>query len=123
MSKRGKPESRAPFRLVSLHTIELFLNAFLHAKGMKAAEIRGLQHDFSKRTDAAITRGLHLKKGTISHLHTLAETREYLVTRYGPEMTVKMSEINRPAATMQEVERKVSSITSTPKSEIAASRV
>jgi hypothetical protein len=59
------------------------------------------------RTDLAISGGLHLRKRTATHLHAMAESREYLVTRYGPEMTTTVSQINRLTATLDEVASKV----------------
>jgi hypothetical protein len=47
--RKGKPLSLAPCRLVAIHAIELYLNAFLLAKGLDPKEIRGLQHDLKAR--------------------------------------------------------------------------
>ena len=44
----------------------------------------------------------------------MAGNREYLVTRYGPEMTATTSQINRLTATLDEVANKVSAMMSTP---------
>ena len=38
---------------------------------------------------------------------TIASTREYLVTRYGPELTSTLAQLNRLAATLDEVAVKV----------------
>jgi len=37
----------------------------------------------------------------------MAGNREYLVTRYGPEMAATISQINRLTATLEEVANKV----------------
>ena len=37
----------------------------------------------------------------------IASTREYLVTRYGPELTSTLAQLNRLAATLDEVASKV----------------
>jgi hypothetical protein len=51
--------------------------------------------------------GLVLRKRTVAHLNKLTESREYLVTRYGPELSTSLSQINRLMATLEEVARKV----------------
>lgn len=37
----------------------------------------------------------------------IASTREYLITRYGPELTSTLAQLNRLAATLDEVATKV----------------
>lgn len=66
-----------------------------------------MQHDLAERTDLAIASGLRLRSRTAAHLNALAENREYLVTRYGPELSGTISQINRLEATLEEVSRKV----------------
>jgi hypothetical protein len=75
-----------------------------------------LQHDLAARIDLATTSGLRLRKRTIAHLHTITDNREYLVTRYGPEMTATVSQIKRLTATLEEVAAKVTAIVSTKQS-------
>jgi hypothetical protein len=100
------PWSRAPARLCAIHAIELYLNAFLLDAGEDARSIRGRNHDLAGRIDACMALGLCLRRRTSEHLHALTSGREYLVTRYGPELST-LSEINRLTATMEEVARKV----------------
>lgn len=107
LGRRGEPLSRAPYRLSAIHSIEPYLNALLLAQGQEPTKIRGLQHDLATRTDLAIASGLKLRKRTAAHLRSVAETREYLVTRYGPEMSGTASQINRLTATLDEVAKKV----------------
>jgi hypothetical protein len=107
--RRGQPLSRAPYRLVAIHSLELHLNALLLATGHPSAKVRGLQHDFATRTELAIAAGLKLRARTILHLRGLSKTREYLHTRYDPELSVA-SQLNRLAATLDEVAEKVTTV-------------
>lgn len=107
LGQRGDPLSRAPCRLSAIHAIELYLNALLLHAGHEPSQIRGMQHNLSARTELAIASGLHLRKRTAAHLSAMAGNREYLVTRYGPEMTATISQINRLTATLDEVANKV----------------
>lgn len=104
--RRGQPLSRAPFRMVAIHAIELYLNALLLAAGHTAGKVRGLQHDLGARTQLALATKLHLKKRTMHHLQTLTQTREYLLTRYDPAASTA-SELNRLSATLTEIAEKV----------------
>jgi hypothetical protein len=102
-----KPKSSPPFRLLIIHAIELYLNAFLLTCGKRAEEIRGLQHDLAKRESLAQQSGLQLKKKTAAHLRTLSANREYLVSRYGSCGGNNVSQPNRLQATLEEVRKKV----------------
>lgn len=104
--RRHQPLSRAPFRMVAIHAIELHLNALLLAAGRPAGQVRGLHHDLRARTELAIGLGFHLRKRTVEHLAKLSETREYLLTRYDPEASAA-SQVNRLIATLAEVSEKV----------------
>jgi hypothetical protein len=106
MGKSGKPLSRAPYRLVAIHAIELYLNTFLLKSGYDAAGIRSLKHDLGKRAQIALENKLILKKKTFEHIKSLSQNREYLVTRYEPEMP-SMSQVNRLEATLKELAEKV----------------
>jgi hypothetical protein len=101
------PLTRAPFRLTAIHAVELYLNAFLLRRGHTPADIRGLQHDLCARFDLASAGGLRLRQKTAAHLRDLSAAREYLTTRYGPELSATMSQINRLVATLEEVADKV----------------
>jgi hypothetical protein len=113
MIRRGEPLTRAPFRLTAIHAIELYLNALLLHYGYKAAHIRGFQHDVWSRTELAIAGGLKLRQRTIDHLRVLSASREYLVTRYGPELASTTSQLNRLTATLNEVAEKVTATVAT----------
>ena len=104
---RGDPASRAPYRNAAIHAIELYLNALLLRAGHPPSLIRGLRHDFSARADLAITCGLLFRRRTAAHLRMIAATREHLVTRYGPELTSTLTQLNRLAATLDEIATKV----------------
>jgi len=114
LGRRGDPLSRAPCRLSAIHAIELYLNALLLFMGQETTRIRGLQHNLAARSEMAIANGLQLRKRTAAHLSAMAGNREYLVTRYGPEMTATISQINRLTATLDEVANKVSAMMAVP---------
>jgi len=107
--RSGAPISRAPYRLVAIHAIELYLNACLVSAGNSKSAVRGLRHDFAKRADLAINAHLKLRKRTEQHLRSISERREYLATRYDPA-SKQMSEINRLDATLVEIAQKVSAL-------------
>ena len=48
-----------------------------------------------------------LRKRTAQHLEALTSNREYLVTRYDPERTATLSQVNRVMATLEELSQKV----------------
>ena len=119
LQQMGRPRdmlSRAPFRLAAIHAIELYLNALLLHRGIDPRRIRGMQHDLAQRTQMAASNGLRLRARTTAHLWTVGEQREYLVTRYGPELAGTASQVNRLAATLEEVGRKVTLLLQTPPS-------
>ena len=105
--RRGNASSWAPARLLAIQAIELYLNALLLSTGEDAASIRGLHHDLAKRAARAADLGLVLRTKTAAHLQQLAGRREYLTTRYGPELSGTWSQINRLTATLDEVGEKV----------------
>ncbi|TPI53314.1 hypothetical protein FJ420_31905 [Mesorhizobium sp. B3-1-3] len=107
LGRPRKPLTRAPFRLSAIHAIELYLTALLLHCGQNPNRIRKLQHDLSARTELALEAGLCLRTKTASHLRSLSQNREYLVTRYGPELAATVSQINRLTATLEEVAAKV----------------
>lgn len=114
LGRRGDPLSRAPCRLSAIHAIELYLNALLLFMGQETSRIRGLQHNLVARSETVIANGLQLRKRTAAHLSAMAGNREYLVTRYGPEMTATVAQINRLMATLDEVANKVSAMMAAP---------
>lgn len=82
--RSGAPLSRAPFRMAAIHSIELYLNAFLLSAKHTPGKVRRLQHDLAARTELALSMKLPLRKRTVRHLQTLSQTREFLITRYDP---------------------------------------
>lgn len=114
LGRPGDPLSWAPYRLSAIHAIELYLNALLLFRGQEASQIRGLKHDLARRTKMVIENGLQLRKRTAEHMSAMTGNREYLITRYGPEMTATISPINRITATMDEVANKVSAMMAAP---------
>ncbi|TGU42539.1 hypothetical protein EN795_35240, partial [bacterium M00.F.Ca.ET.152.01.1.1] len=87
LGRAGKPLTRAPFRLSAIHAIELYLTALLLHRGHNPNQIRKMHHDLSARTEHTTAAGLRLRAKTAKHLQSLSQNREYLVTRYGPEMS------------------------------------
>ena len=104
--RKGAPLSRAPGRLCAIHAIELYLNVFLLTMGAAPKDVRGHLHNLSALAEKAIANGLVLRKRTANHLRKLTDDREYLVSRYGPELTATLSQTNRLLATLDEVARK-----------------
>lgn len=107
---KGRPReliSRAPARLCAIHAIELYLNAFLLATGDPPERIRAHFHNLAERAERAVERGLVLRKLTLAHLAKMTEAREYLISRYGPELSTTLSESNRLMATLNEIARKI----------------
>ncbi|MDF8356521.1 hypothetical protein [Ensifer adhaerens] len=96
-----------PVHLLALHSVELYLDALLLAKGLDHKTIRGFQHDLGEQSRVAIDAGLVLRKRTAAHLATLSSTREYDAVRYGPRQAFKLSQVNRVMATLDEVSQKV----------------
>jgi hypothetical protein len=95
---------------VAIHSVELFLNAYLLANGIEPDAVRGMQHNLAQRTKLAIKAGLKLKKRTAEHLHALTATREYLVARYVPAKQEAVSQVNRLQATLKEIAEKVEAV-------------
>jgi hypothetical protein len=103
-ARRGAPLSYAPARLCSIHAIELCLNAFLRSKGIPNSQIRARMHNLA---DDTFVDSLRLRKKTAAHLIAMTEKREYLISRYGPELSDQHTELNRLTATLDEVVNKV----------------
>lgn len=99
--------ARAPLHLTAIHAIELYLNALLLHAGRKQSEVRALRHCLQERAGQAQQAGLQLRKKTHKHLVAMTDNREYLVTRYEPELKTAISNINRLMTTLDEVSKKV----------------
>ncbi|OWK19873.1 hypothetical protein AJ88_38210 [Mesorhizobium amorphae CCBAU 01583] len=82
--------------------------------GHNPNQIRKMQHDLAARTKHALEAGLRLRAKTATHLQSLSQNREYLVTRYGPELAATTSQINRLTATLEEVAAKVTILIALP---------
>ncbi|MEZ2224311.1 hypothetical protein [Rhizobium sp. RCC_161_2] len=102
----AKP-NQLPRRLLALHAMELYLNAFLLAKGVDPRKIAGLRHDLGEQAQIASEAGLLLRKRTMAHLVILSESDEYHVIRYAPNRASKLSQMNRVMATLDELSLKV----------------
>ncbi len=72
-----------------------------------------MQHNLAAHADLAKEAGLVLKKLTTRHLHAINTNREYLVSRYSPELTATHSNISRLLATLDEVGNKVTKAVAT----------
>lgn len=102
-----RPLALAPIRLTALHAIELYINAFLLERGLAAAALRRLQHDFAARAALATAHGLVLRRRTAAHLDFVASRHEYVAARYAPGRMPELSQLNRLTATLEEIARKV----------------
>jgi hypothetical protein len=107
---RRRPLSWAPCRQTAIHAIELYLNALLLSTNHAASGVRGFQHNLAPRVEAAATVGLKLRKRTELHLRGMSSGREYLISRYAPEMISTLSQINRLMATLEEVATKTAKL-------------
>ncbi len=114
LGRSGKPLTRAPFRLSAIHAIELYLTALLLHRGHDPNQIRKMHHDLAARAKHTVDAGLRLRAKTANHLQSLSQNREYLVTRYGPELAATVSQINRLTATLEEVAAKVTLLIASP---------
>lgn len=110
LSEVTSKSNHIPQRLLALHSMELFLNALLLAKGVDHETIRALEHDLAERMRMASQAGLVLRKRTEAHLTSLSSCREYHVIRYAPELTGTISQVNRVMATLDELSQKVRKI-------------
>ncbi len=103
-AQKGAPLSYAPARLCSIHAIELYLNAFLRHHGATPAQIRNRGHNLA---DPPFVDTLRLRQKTAQRLIDISERREYLISRYGPELAAQHTELTRLTATLNEVQAKV----------------
>lgn len=105
--QKGKPLTRTPARLCAVHAIELYLNAYLLARGLRSEAVRAMFHDLHLKTGESVALGLCLRRRTVAHLEKLTQSREYLVVRYAPTELLSLTEVNRVFATLDEIARKV----------------
>ncbi|MEM1149697.1 MAG: hypothetical protein AAGI03_03955 [Pseudomonadota bacterium] len=102
-STKGQKLRYAPARLCSIHAIELYLNAYLRSAGEPPEQVRARLHNLA---DERFVEELKLRKKTAEHLQAMTERREYLISRYAPELTSQHTELNRLQATLEEVRKK-----------------
>jgi hypothetical protein len=103
--RRGEEISFSPYRMVAIHSVELYLNAVLVAGGHPPAKLRGLHHDLASRIKFAPITELNLRTRTLGHIRRLSEAREYLATRYDPAPSTP-SQLNRLEATLSQLAAK-----------------
>ncbi|MEB3043106.1 MULTISPECIES: hypothetical protein [unclassified Rhizobium] len=94
----------APARMCAIHAIELYLNAFLRHEGVAPEEIRKRMHNL---VEPMFVAKLKLRKKTALHLEAMTAKREYLISRYAPKQAREPTDLNRLAATLAEVMKKV----------------
>jgi hypothetical protein len=110
LPEKQKGLALAPYRLLAIHAIELALNALLLHNNVPPEKVRGLQHNLQERITLTEKFGLTLRAKTVLHIKNLTDSREYLVHRYDPQTSLKVSQLNRLIATMQEVSCKVQAL-------------
>lgn len=71
-ARNGKPQVRAPARLCAIHATELYLNAFLRARGESSKNIRARMHNLA---DEHFISELRLRRKTGLHLQELSHRR------------------------------------------------
>jgi hypothetical protein len=96
----------APARLCAVQAFELYLVAYLRAKGVSAGLIKSWRHDLSCHVEATERLGLVLRRRTRDHLVGIARAQEYLNLRYHPQAVAPMPR-NRLTATLDELSAKV----------------
>ena len=104
--RHGEPLSLAPYRLIAIHAVELYLNAVLRHQGVEDGAIKALGHDLAARVQLATAKGLVLRQRTVDHLKELAESREYVLARYRPQGLHEPLQLNDLQATLNEVARR-----------------
>jgi hypothetical protein len=95
-AKQVKPRQRltwAPTRLLYVHAIELYLNAWLRKKNVANATLRGMKHSLSERYNEAARLGLTLPDSAQRNLVQVEHENAYVVVRYGPE---RLRELSNP---------------------------
>lgn len=107
---RAEPLSAIPYRLLAVHAVELYLNAFLLARGHAPEGLRGMQHDLSKRVLAAQQAGLPLRTRMVASAALLTAGREYLQARYVTKAGPGRAPPNQIGALLDEVRTKVSRV-------------
>jgi hypothetical protein len=110
LGRARKPLTRAPYRFAAIHSIELYLSAYLLHLGRTPADVRGMHHHLDERLDLAVAGGLVLRKRTALHLRQMAAAREYQASRYDPELATTLSDLTRLAATLEEIAAKTQAL-------------
>jgi hypothetical protein len=96
-----------PSRLLALQAIEGYLIAFVRHVGRTNDEVRLTNHDVVRLADIGADNGLALRSRLHGHLVKITKNREYLIVRYGPEVTGLTSQTTELQATMNELSAKV----------------
>ena len=102
--QKGQRLTYAPARFCAIHATELYLNAFLRHQGEQNCDIRARRHNID---DSEFVKTLKLRKKTGQHLTEMTERREYLISRYAPDLASQHTELNRLQATLKEVSEKM----------------
>lgn len=82
VSVNTRVRSAGPTRLLCYHASELFLKAFLRAKGMDVERLRSFGHDLHAMVLSSKTTGIDIDKPTVNALAKLAERNDYVRVRY-----------------------------------------
>jgi hypothetical protein len=118
--RRGNPISHAPYRMVAIHAVELYLNALLRFQGLTPPDIRKMNHNLVERLGRACTTKLKLRNRTAAHIAVMSDCREYLVSRYGPDKMKNLSQLNRLEATLEQIRKEVHKLIGAAKPRAAA---
>lgn len=94
-------------RLLALHSIALYFNVLLLAKGINHKTIRRFRLDLGEQARIAINLGIALRKRTSAHFVTLSLSNEYQVIWYAPTLIATLSQLSRVMATLDELSQKV----------------
>ena len=106
----GGRRPSAPYRLLAIHAVELYLNALLRHAGADERHVRKMGHNLAARAAKAEGVGLRLRPATAAHLGIMTGRHEYMLARYGPIENAEISEVTRLSATLDEVAKKTSEL-------------
>lgn len=112
---RGRAVKWAPYRLCTIHAIELYLSALLLHGGHSWREIVcDFRHDLAARALAGAAHGLRLQKRSTEMLVKWSSDGSYQATRYRPESLKDTLHPSLMWSVFQDVETTVRNLVGVP---------
>jgi HEPN domain-containing protein len=93
----------APWRLLALHAIELYLSAAMLRHDHDMAVVRSSSHDLEKKLNLLLKDGMRFSEKTCHVLRLVSQDRHYVRARYAPDMVKEMMPITRLNAALSDV--------------------